>query len=260
MNDTITIQIESYRSRLHALIRRGLDARDALDADPSNPAALMEARRWQQECGVTVNELSRGSKVHWLARAFSDAFLVRAPGTGAVESVPPAEIVQRLVAVLGQALVSLSREDAPRLLASAGAPSPHRFDFVHNPDLRPVLEQAYHDGRRAFEQGDHERALLTYCGILEAIVTDALERKLASDSQPADMPEGSIADWSFRTRLNVAETNGLIGHGCARLPALGWSYRDAESGTAAKRNVSERDARLTGQVLHVIMRDLNPGR
>ena len=123
-----------------------------------------------------------------------------------------------------------------------------------------MLEQAYTDGRRAFDDGDYELALLTYCGILEAIVTDALEQERVSGLQAAGIPEGRIADWSFATRLNVAEQSGVIGRGCARLPAVARSYRDAERETGAKLTVSEQDARVTGQVLHVIMRDLNPGR
>jgi hypothetical protein len=59
----------------------------------------------------------------------------------------------------------------------------------------------------------------------------------------------------------VAEKAGLIRGGCARLPTIARTYRDqvdAESGS--KATVSERDARQAGQVLHVIMRDLDPGR
>ena len=260
MDDVIATRIETYRSRLQALIQHGVDIRNALDASPCNPMSLIEASRWQGDCGVTVNELSGGSKAHWLAREFSDAFLIRASGTGAVESVPPAEILQRLIGVLEQALASLSHEDAPRLLASGNDPSPHRFDFVHNPDLRPVLEQAYREGRRAYEQGNYDCVLLTYCGVLEAIVTDALEYAVVKGTQAAGMPEGSVAEWSFETRLKVAENNCLIGRGCVRLPDVALSYREMDRGTRARGNISERDARLTGQVLHVIMRDLNPGR
>ncbi len=56
-------------------------------------------------------------------------------------------------------------------------PAPRRFEFVHNAELRPVVEQAYIDSRRALEQGEFDLALRTSCGILEAIVTDALEHK-----------------------------------------------------------------------------------
>ena len=259
-NDDIQKQIETYRGRLALLIRRGLDARDALAADPTDATALVAVRIWQQDCGVTVNELSGGSKAHWLARAFSNAFLVRASEAGTVEDVAPAEIAQRLIGVLEQALASLSREDFPSQPSASQAPAPRRFDFVHNPELRPVLEQAYTDGRRAFDEGDYDLALLTYCGILEAIVTDGLEQKRVSGLQAADVPEGKIADWSFETRLNVAEQSGLIGRGCARLPAVARSYRDAERETGPKLKAPAHDARVAGQVLHVIMRDLNPGR
>jgi hypothetical protein len=258
-NDDMREQIESYRGRLALLIRRGIEARDALAADPSDTTALLTLRKWQQDCGVTVNELSGGSKAHWLARAFSEAFLVRA-SQGAVEDVPPAEIVQRLIGVLEQSLASLSQDQFPASLSASQAPAPRRFDFVHNAELRPVLEQAYSDGRRAFDEGDYDLALRTYCGILEAIVTDALEQKRVRGSHAVGIPEGKIADWPFATRLKVAEQCGLIGRGHARLPAVARSYRDAYGETESKLNVSERDARVTGQVLHVIMRDLNPGR
>lgn len=259
-NDHIREQIESYRGRLRLLIRRGVDARDALAAGPTDANAPGAVRSWQQDCGVTVNELSGGSKAHWLARAFSEAFLVRASEAGAVADVAPAEIVQRLIGVLEQALASLSRDDFPSQPSASQAPAPRRFDFVHNSELRPVLEQAYIDGRRAFDEGDYDLALLTYCGILEAIVTDGLEQKRVSGLQATDMPGGKIADWSFEMRLKVAEQSGLIGRGSARLPAVARSYRDPERETGPKLKASEQDARVTGQVLHVIMRDLNPGR
>ena len=64
-------------------------------------------------------------------------------------------------------------------------------------------------------------------------------------------------------RLAVAERTGLIRSGYARLPASARAYRDhtdttSENGSEAK--ISERDARVAGQVLHVVMRDLDPGR
>lgn len=257
MADTLQTQIGSYRSRLDGLIRRGLDIRDALADDDSDSSALAAARVWQQDCGVVVNELSGGSKAHWLARAFSEAFLVRAPGA-VVEGVTPAEIVQRLIGVLEQALASLSQADVPARIESSQAAEPHRFDFVHDVEIRPILEQAYIDGSRAFEAGEYELALKSYCGVLEAIVTDALQKKGLKALSHAGAPLGEIASWSFESRLAVAEKSGLIGRGGARLPEVAWKYRDTDEGLQAQ--VSERDARVTGQVLHVLMRDLNPGR
>jgi hypothetical protein len=204
--------------------------------------------------------LSGGSKSHWLARSFSEAFLMRSEAGQAVEGVAPAEIVKRLIDVLEQAVASLSgTDDRAVISASSQAPPPHRFDFVHNLELRPIVEQAYTDSRLALEQGDYGSALLTTCGILEAIVTDALEHKglvaLASSGAPAE----KIADWSFDTRLTVAEKAGVIRSGCARLPDVGRRYRD-HGDNDSKAEVSERDARRAGHVLHVVMRDLDPGR
>ncbi len=250
---------------------------------------IAATRVWQEDCGVTINQLSGGSKAHWLARSFSEAFLMRSAAGDAVTGAAPAEIVQRLLGVLEQAVSSVSRLEGGKgsgvteSSSAASEPPPHRFDFVHNTELRPVLEQAYHDSRRALEQADYDVALRTSSGILEAIVTDALEHKglsalaasgaLAGDLPENDLPENDlaenklgktkIADWSFHTRLVVAEKAGLIRGGAARLPAVARTYRDhadAEATNISNAEVSEREARVTGQVLHVVMRDLDPGR
>lgn len=259
MSESLEAQIKDYASRLDHLIRRGQQVRDALAKDSSNPAAIVATRAWQEECGVAINQLSGGSKAHWLARAFSDAFLMRSAKGTAAEGAAPQEIVQRLLDVLTQAVAALSREDdGPVMIASTDVP-PRRFEFVHNSELRAVLEQAFTDARQAMEQGDFDLAMRTSCGILEAIVTDALEHKGPTELATAGAPAGKIADWSFSERIDVAEKVGLIRGGCARLPAIARAYRDnnANGETIA---VSERDARIAGQVLNVIMRDLNPGR
>jgi hypothetical protein len=122
-----------------------------------------------------------------------------------------------------------------------------------------VVEQAFLDSRRALEHGEYDLALRTSCGILEAIVTDALEHKGLSALIESGAPADKIADWSFETRLTVAERAGLIRGGCARLPAVARAYRD-EAQADSSAEISERDARTTGQVLNVVMRDLDPGR
>jgi len=261
MDDSLRAQIENYLSRLDGLSSRGRQLRDALAADPSSASVIAENRAWQEDCGVTINQLSGGSKAHWLARAFSQGFLMRSTDGRAVEEVAPTEIVTRLLDVLEQAVASLSGADDGAVISASSPseqPAPRRFEFVHNAELQPVVEQAYIDSRRALEQGDFDLALRTSCGILEAIVTDALEHKGLSALIASGSPTGKIADWSFETRLTVAERVGLIRGGCARLPAVARAYRDHDG--APKVEVSERDARTTGQVLKVVMRDLDPGR
>jgi hypothetical protein len=262
MDDSLRAQIQTYLSHLDGLIRRGHQLRDTLGADPSEAAAITATRRWQEDCGVTINQLSGGSKAHWLARSFSSAFLMRSPDGRAAQGAAPGEIVEQLLGVLGQAVASLSRTDDGAIIsASSEQPAPRRFDFVHNPEIRPVLEQAYADSRSALEKGDYDLAMMTSCGILEAIVTDALEHKGPNALAASGAPAGKIADWSFETRLAVAEKTGLTRSGCARLPAAARAYREhAERETSPNGTISERDARTTGQVLHVIMRDLDPGR
>ena len=265
MDASLRAQIETYLSHLDGLIRRGRQIRDNLAADPTNKSSIAATRAWHEDCGVTINQLSGGSKAHWLARAFSEAFLMRSANGAAVEGTAPDVIVNRLLNVLDQAVASLTSTDDRTIItaSSSQAPAPHRFDFVHYVELRPVLEQAYTDSRSAIENAQFDLALLTSCGILEAIVTDALEHKGLDTLSDSGMPAGKIADWSFDTRLSVAEKMGLIRGGCARLPAIARSYRDlsnSDSEGGMKVTVSERDARTTGQVLKVVMRDLDPGR
>jgi hypothetical protein len=258
VDESLRVQIDIYLPHLDGLIQRGRQLHDTLEADPSNTSALAANRIWQQDCGVTINQLSGGSKAHWLARSFSEAFLMRSTAGRVVQGAAPDEIVSRLVGVLEQAILSLTRmRDGEGVSTSPEAAPPRRFEFVHNAELRPVVEQAYSDSRDALDQGRFDVALLTSCGILEAIVTDALEHKGASALAAAGPPAGKIGDWPFEERLAVAERAGLI-HSCARLPPVARRYRDLTD--ADDVTVSERDARLAGQVLHVVMRDLDPGR
>ncbi len=257
MDDNLRAQIDTYLSHLDGLSRRGRQLRDGLAADPSDASALAATRVWQEDCGVTINQLSGGSKAHWLARAFSQGFLIRSSDGRAVEGTAPAQIITRLLDVLEQAAASLGGTDDDAVIsASSQQPPPRRFEFVHNAELRPVVEQAYVDSRRALEHENYDVAMRTSCGILEAIITDALEHKGLTALMAAGAPTEKIADWPFETRLAVAESAGLIRGGCARLPAVARAYRD-HSGAA---EVSQRDARTAGQVLHVVMRDLDPGR
>ena len=277
MDENLRTQLETYLTHLDGLILRGRQVLETLASEPSSPAAMASTRAWQEDCGVTINQLSGGSKSHWLARAFSEGFLMRSTNGQAVTGAAPTEIVKRLIGVLEQAVTSLSAMEigadvsadaatsstAASSSALSAAPAPRRFEFVHNAELKPVLEQAYTDSRRALEQQEYELALRTSCGILEAIVTDALEHKGQNALAGADAPAGKIGDWPFQTRLAVAESTGLIRSGCARLPAAARTYRDhtdTPSENGAEANISERDARVAGQVLHVVMRDLDPGR
>src|SRR5580704_829850 len=104
MDQTLQAQIETYLAHLDGLMRRGLQLRDALTNDPSDQSAIASTRAWQEDCGVTINQLSGGSKAHWLARSFSEAFLMRSTAGRAVEGAAPSEIVKRLLDVLEQAV------------------------------------------------------------------------------------------------------------------------------------------------------------
>lgn len=256
MDETLRAQRDFALGQLEDLTRRGRQLSDALAANPDAAPSLAAALAWQQASAAAIHQLSGGSKAHWLSRAFSGALLIRSADGDAVRDANVGEIVDRILDVLDQAGASLVRMDDVAVASSTGAPARRRFEFVHNPRLRPILAQAFVDSARALDEGDRESAFITSCGILEAIITDALEK------------EGLIvSEWSFDARIEAAQHKGLIGRGCVRLPAVARGYRDpaggeehARAAATAAATVSERDARVVRQVLLVVMRDLDPGR
>ena len=226
---------------IDGLIRRGHEIKGT--------TVLADVRIWQRDCAAAINQLSGGSKAHWLSRAYSSAFLMRGADGGVIVEASASEIVDRILGVLGQARASLTSVEnvtAAPDTASHG----RRFEFVHNAQLRPILAEAFADGARALESGDVNAAFVASCSILEAVITDALEKKGLK-----------VSDWSFETRIEAAQQAGLIGRGCARLPPTARNYRElaAIEGTSPS-DLSERDARVARQVLLVVMRDLDPGR
>ena len=259
MDENLRHQRDTALGQLEALIRRGRQIGDT--------RAVEVSRAWQQDCAAAINQLSGGSKAHWLARAYSEAFLVRSARGGLVVEADPTEIVERILGALAQGAASLSRMDDVAAASSGAAPRPRRFEFVHDAELRPVLEQSFADSRDAFERGEFALALILSCSVIEAVLTDALDhaatRGMAAWAQTHDAREGRIADLSFEKRIAAAERGGLIRGGCARLPSVARRYReltDPDGELRADALVSEREARLAGQVLHVVMRDLDPGR
>src|SRR5262249_18327770 len=209
------------------------------------------------------------------------ALLVRSADGGATVDAPVTDIVGRVLGVLDRAVASLSQPGAAP--AAAVTPQTPRFEFVRNEALRPILEEAFLDSGRALDEGDYERSLLTSCGILEAIITDGLDTRAAlkgcaTSSDVADVTSSDVAHpfrgvtssdvahpfrgadvagMSFDERIAAAEGANLIRGGCARLPAAARAYRDADS---SGRVVTRHDAKIARQVLHVVMRDLDPRR
>ena len=252
MDEHLRHQRDTSLAQIEALVRRGRQIKQT--------PAVEAIRVWQQDCAAAINQLSGGSKAHWLARAYSGAFLVRAPSGGVVVEADAAEIVDRILGVLAQGAASLSQEDAVTAASTGAAPRPRRFEFVHNVELRAVLEQTFTDSHEAFDRGQFPLALILACSVIEAVLTDSLQH---ARPQADTAPDRPMADWTFEKRVAEAERAGLIRGGCARLPPVAWSYRDltdAEGELRGDARVSEREAQLASQVLHVVMRDLDPGR
>jgi hypothetical protein len=262
MDESLRHQRDTALREIEALIERGCQIRAVGSVDAT--------RAWQRDCAAAVNQLSGGSKAHWLSRAYSEAFLVRSVDGGVVVEAEAGEIIDRILDVLAQGAASLSRMDDVAAASTVAPPKPRRFDFVHDAEVRPVLEQALDASRDALERGEFALALVLSCSVIESLLTDALS---AAGGPPDDRPGGPRRGGpsgpptdhppSFEQRIAQAESAGIIRGGCARLPAVARAYRDLTDEAGELRggvHVTERDARLAGQVLRVVMRDLNPGR
>src|SRR5712691_9553983 len=167
MDEHLRHQRDTSLRQLEALIRRGHQIKNARAVDAT--------RAWQQDCAAAINQLSGGSKAHWLARAYSGAFLVRSATGGVVVEADAGEIVDRILDVLAQGAASLSRMDDVTAASTGAPPRPRRFEFVRNAELRPVLERAFDDRRDAFERGEFALALILSCSVIESLLTDALD-------------------------------------------------------------------------------------
>jgi hypothetical protein len=261
--DTRTASVDAYRQRLAGLRAVGQQLRSTFAVPPGTPADYQSLDRWQRECGATLHQLSGGNKAHWLSRAFSRALLVPVAAAGSADVVT---IIDRLIDVLdsaGRSLIEAKALPTSDLGGLAEPPPRARFTSIDNAALRSSLERAYLEGHEALTRGEVALALMTFCSILETVITDALERQVPSRLAPHGAPAEPIVTWPFATRIATAERVGLISRGCARLPRIAREYRervDTAGGSVAGEVVSARDAKLTSDVLHVILRDLAPGR
>jgi hypothetical protein len=282
MDESLRHQRDTALREIERLIERGCQIRAVSSVDAT--------RAWQRDCAAAIHQLSGGSKAHWLSRAYSEAFLVRSANGGVVVEAEAGEIVDRILDVLAQGAASLTRMDDVAAASTGAPPRPRRFEFVRHAELRPVLEQAFDDSRDAFERGEFALALVLSCSVIESLLTDALDaaanttddRANTTDDRsggPFRLRQGyggpaeaqarrragppSAGPPSFEQRIAQAEKAGIIRGGCARLPAVARAYHDLTDAAGDLRagvHVTERDARLAGQVLRVVMRDLDPGR
>jgi hypothetical protein len=262
MDSSLQSQLDSYLHRLGHLKREGEELRGALGSSATERQTLALVGTWQRECAATISQLSGGSKAHWLSRAYSDAFLLSADTAAGIPDVSVIDIVTRILGVLDQAAASLTQSSAEAVAAaSRQIPPAHRFEFVRDATLRAHLEQAYANSQTLYERGDFALAFVTSCSVLEAIVTEALER--AGSKLAEAKLTGAVASWSLHERLVAAEKVGVISAACARLPESARHYRDLldqDGDLRPSATVSGLEAKRVAQVLRIILRDLSPGR
>ena len=93
------------------------------------------------------------------------------------------------------------------------------FSFVADPTLRRILEEFHREAAAVYERGQHIASVFLSGGILEGVLTFALNRREAEAKekyrelrrQPRELPE-----WSLEDLITVAQSLNLIGEGPAK--------------------------------------------
>jgi hypothetical protein len=131
MDDNLRQQRDTALREIETLIERGCQIRAVGSVDAT--------RAWQRDCAAAVNQLSGGSKAHWLSRAYSEAFLVRSAGRGVVVEAEAGEIIDRILEVLAQGAASLSSMDAVAAASTSAPPraAPLRVRTQRGASTRP---------------------------------------------------------------------------------------------------------------------------
>ena len=228
MDDSFRQQIATFEHRLSHLLRDGYDLQRTLSVDSSAPD-LDVMRAWQRECAATISQLSGGSKQHWLSRAYSEAFLLKVPDARrpTAGEAGVGTIVERIIGVLRQAQASLA-EMRQSGIPNTDAPPARRFAFVHDPNLRPRLEQAFMDAQAAFDRGAYDLAVVTWASTLEA--------SSPTRSNTTSRRTEEQAEWIAWFRIGPSTPNRRGGAGAADLAGL----RPAAGGRTPVSRVARR--------------------
>jgi len=169
----------------------------------------------EQDCAAAINQLSGGSKAHWLRGGYSSAFLVRPAGGGVVIEADAMEIATGFSGpVRGRDVVVAHGRCRGGLVRGGAASAP--VDFVHNrisARLRAGLANA------ATPSGRRVRL---------ALILQAASSKRCSPMRRTSGKRGihrSLGEVGLRGTYRRAGTRGLILR-LRRLPPSRGKYKD----------------------------------
>jgi hypothetical protein len=136
------------------------------------------------------------------------------------------------------------------------------FTFIHDSDLRHILERDFYEIQRAFISQCWKSVIILCGGAIEAILTDLL---LANESQAKASGRASkapdITRWDLSDLINVAVDLKLVTPGVEKLSHPIREYRNLVHPGNEIRNkltFNAEEARIALEVLNIVYRDLSP--
>lgn len=135
------------------------------------------------------------------------------------------------------------------------------FTFVHEVDLRKVIERDYLEIQRAFISKCWKSVIILSGGAIEAILMDLLlENEIAAKSTPKAPNKPDIKTWSLANLIDVTVELELVGSGVEKLSHPVREYRNlVHPGNEIRTGLEfdEEEARIALEVLHIVHRDLS---
>ena len=136
------------------------------------------------------------------------------------------------------------------------------FTFIHDSDLRRILERDFYEIQRAFISQCWKSVIILCGGAIEAILTDLL---LANDPQAKTCSKApskpDITRWDLSDLINVSVDLGLVSPGVDKLSHSLREYRKlVHPGNEIRKNLTfdAEEAKIALEVLNIVYRDLKP--
>ena len=161
----------------------------------------------------------------------------------------------QIATILGRLQVAIQDDDAPPV-------TQHRtFAFVHDPELRQILERDYAEIQRAFIAQCWKAVIILAGSAIEALLVDLLSANSNLALSAASAPKGKahITQWDFAHLIDVAVEIKLVSAGVDKLSHSVRGYRNlVHPGNEIRHKLKfgGEEARIAVELLHIVHRDL----
>lgn len=135
------------------------------------------------------------------------------------------------------------------------------FPFVHDPEIRKIIERDYIEMQKALGAECWKSVIILSGGSIEAILTDSLSSNEEAAKNAHSAPkESDLSKWHLKKLIEVAVELNLISEGVSRLSHSVREYRNlVHPGNELRNNLhfEKSEALIAIEVLKMLHRDLS---